>query len=106
MCTTGHVADVRERPGGQHYLAGDRWQLVDDLLDGDHRALGREYGLLLDTGDAPHAHVSGAVGALGMDDRHVWVEGRHGGELLTGERAGDRLDRGGLLDQIRSPVAA
>ena len=46
------------------------------------------------------------VGLLGVDDPDVEVERGDRGQLLAGERAGDRLDRVRVLGQRRAVVAA
>ena len=79
-------------PRRQHDLARHGCQGLDDLLDGDERFARREHGLLLHAGDTPHLHVARGVGALGVNDRDVGLEGRHGSEHLAGERARHRLD--------------
>ncbi len=101
-----HLGHPGHRPGGQHHRAGAGLQLGHHLLDRDQAAPGREHGLLLHAGDAPHLHVAGPIGALRVHDRHVRVERGHGHQLLPGERAGDRLDGGGVRGQVGAPVAA
>ena len=55
----------------------------------------------------PHSITLPArVGLLGVDDRHVGVDRRHGGQLLAGERAGDRRQRRRVLDEVGAAVAA
>ena len=77
----GHLAHRVDDPRRQHDRARQRRQLVDDLLDGDDRALRREHRLLLHADEAPELHVAVAVGPLGVDDGDVGVERRHRGEL-------------------------
>ncbi len=85
---------------------GPRLEHVDDLLDRDERPPRRQQRLLLHAGDPPQHHVAGGVGLLGVDDRDVGVERRDGGELLAGERAHDRRERGGVGDEVGAAVAA
>ena len=68
-------------------------EILDDLLDRDHRALGREHRFLLHADDALDQHVARPVGLLRMDERDVGPMRRHGRQLLAGERARDALDR-------------
>ena len=49
-------------------------------------------GLLLHAEQSPDLGVALGVGALGMDDGHVGVERRHGGQHLAGVGAGDGAD--------------
>ena len=70
-------------------MAAARAEIVDDLLDRDDRALGREHRLLLHADDAFEQHVAGAVGAQRMDDRDVGADRRHGRQHLAGIGAGD-----------------
>jgi hypothetical protein len=92
--------------GRQHDLEGVRRKLLDHLLDRDDSTAGREDGLLLDARDAPDRHVPPAVRLLGVDDGDVRVEGRHGHQLLAGERAGYGRYRLRHPGQVRADVAA
>ena len=85
---TSHTAASTH--AGSTTAPGRGVELVDDLLDRDDRPAGRQHGLLLHADDAPDLHVAVAVGPLGVDDRDVRAHRRHRGELLAGERAGDR----------------
>ena len=78
----------------------------DDLLDRHDRAGGGEHGLLLHAHQPPDLDVALAVGALGVDDRHVGVERRDGGETLTRERTLDLPDRVRVLGEVGADVAA
>ena len=57
--------------------------LVDELLDDDDDAVGREGGLLLGAEQAPDLGVAGRIGALRMDDGDVRLEGRHDVDLVV-----------------------
>ncbi len=106
MRASGDDRDRGHRPRRQHHLARHRRQGFDDLLDRDERSAGREHGLLLHAGDTPHLHVALGVGALGVNDRDVGLQCRHGGEHLAGEWAGHRLDVRGAAGQVGAAVAA
>ena len=67
--------------------------LVHQLLDHDDHPAGGERRFLLHAEEAPDLGVALGVGALGVDDRHVGVERRHGGEHLAGVGTGHRPDR-------------
>ena len=53
----------------------------NDLFDHRDHALRRKGRLLLTAEEAPHLHVPLFVGALRMDDRHVWIQWRHRPDL-------------------------
>ncbi len=101
-----HGGDVRHGPRRDDDGPRSRLEDVDDLLDRDEGALGRQQGLLLHSGDPPQHHVAGGVGLLGVDDRHIRVDRRYGGQLLAGERAGDRRQRRRVPDEVGAAVAA
>ena len=64
---TSHTASTTQL--GQHHGVRARLELVDELLDGDDRALGGEHRLLLHADEPPQLHVAATIGLLGVDDR-------------------------------------
>ena len=81
-------------------------RLVDQLLDHDDHAVGRERRLLLAAEQAPDLGVAGRVGALGVDDRDVRLERRHGVDLAVAVRRFDLADQRIRLRQVRLEVDA
>src|SRR5699024_4704401 len=79
---------------------------LDHLLDRDQDTLCCQDGFLLDPGDTPQLHVVLVVGALGVHDGDVGVEGQNRGKFLPGEGAADRLDVRVVCDQVGTAVAA
>ncbi len=102
----GHVGHVADGPGREHDRAGPVVQLGHDLLHRHHGAPGGQHGLLLHAGDAPVLDVAGPVGPLGMDDRDVGGQRRHGGQRLAGERAVDGGNAGRVAFQPGAAVTA
>ena len=103
-----HLDDMADGPVRQHHRveAAVGRQLVDDLLDRHHRALGGQHRFLLHAEHALDHHIAGLVGALGMDHRHVRPVRRDRRQLLAGERAGHALDLGIHLRQVAADIAA
>ena len=101
---TGHVGHDPARQDDRARAAGVSSSTISSTVT-SARSRG-QHDLLLHAGDAPHHHVAAPVGVLGVDDRDVRVERRHGRQLLAGERAGDRGDRAGVVDEIGAEVAA
>ncbi len=101
------VADRADHPCGQHDGTRDRWQLVDDLLDGDDRSRRRPAPLPSARRACPRSARCRARSA-----RWAWMMPtsgfmrRHGRQHLARERALDRLDRAGVLRQVGADVAA
>ena len=79
---------VDDEPGDDRPVrvrADDR--LVDELLDDDDDAVGREGGFLLAAGEAPDLRVAVRVGSLRVDDRDVRPQGRDDVDLVVAVRA-------------------
>ena len=81
-------------------------EILDDLLDGDDRALGRQNRLLLHARDAFQQHVALPVGSERMDDGDIRADRRDGRQHFPGIGAGDGLDSRVHLRQIRADIAA
>ena len=103
----GHHRDRADGPGRQdHGIGAARAEILHHFLHRDDRPSGRQHRLFLHANDAFQQHVAGAVGAQGVDDRHVGADRRHGGEFFSRVRAGDAADIGVHLGQVHPDIAA
>ena len=83
---------VHDQPGQDRAVrVGANDRLVDELLDHDDHPRRGERRLLLAAEQAPHLRVAVGVGALGVDDRDVRLEGR------------DRVDRSVAVGRLDRP---
>ena len=100
----GHVADAPRRARRRRAGRGCNSSTISSTVT--IARAGGEHRLLLHARQAPQLHVAAPVGLLGVDDRDVRVQRLHRHQRLAGERAGDRLDRVGLVGQPGAGVAA
>ena len=83
-----------------------QFEALDNFLNRHDDPLGGEHSFLLHTGNAPHHYIAAAISLLSMDHRDVRADGRHGGQLLTCERAGDRFDDWVYRRQVATDIAS
>ena len=80
-------------------------RFVDEVLDDDDHPIRGERRLLLAPEQPPHLGIARGVGALGVDDRHIGLQGRDriDGSVAIGRR--DRPDEGIRRRQVGLEIA-
>ncbi len=73
--------------GADHIFINDLFRSNDDILRG-------KSNFLLLAHDAPDVRIAVLVGALHMDDPHIWDERRHRDHLTASVRIGNTADAG------------
>ncbi|MNT60397.1 hypothetical protein D3C72_1979750 [compost metagenome] len=104
MRTARYVANRAQGPSRQDTGVHRCIEVVDDFLNGDDAALGRQRSFFLHAEDAPQQHVALAVGFLRVNHGNVRAHRRHGGQHFASERASDGFDQRVDLRQVGTGV--
>ncbi|MND53152.1 hypothetical protein D3C80_441810 [compost metagenome] len=104
MRAARYVANRAQGPGWQYTGVHRCIEVVDDFLNGDDAALGRQRSFFLHAEDAPEQHVALAVGFLRVNHRDIRTHRRHCCQHFAGERAGHGFDQRVNLRQIGTGV--
>jgi hypothetical protein len=80
------VDNGRDDPGWNHDSTRYGLKPLPYFFNGDDDTLRRKHRLLLNTDDTPQLHIAFFVGALGMNNRDIGLDGTDCRDLFASER--------------------